>query len=426
MPPLLRTIIEFFYKPKWQRDALAFEKAAKRFINYKRDLLPEGRIGEIESRIKDLKSAIKNGSKRQSIEACNQLEFSCEASLPNQRKPNAFSENIEVFFVAIAIAIGIRGYITQPFRIPTGSMQPSLNGITGQIINKDEWPPLPIRMIEVATKGRTYFEKILTEDKELLSDKLNDSIIQEQRFNFFTYTKFRFKDGTSISINAPRNLLLDSEVNSGFGLSQKLGIEAELDSYGKKILKIRNRVLPKGTVLASGYSQSGDLIFVDKVSYHFRKPQRGETFVFDTRGIVGVHRQAEANGEQSGGSHYIKRLAGVPGDTLSIGDSDGKLYIDSQVATEYGFRRVMEQKGPYAENKGYELAKIGPLDSVMDRLTLRKDTKNPLMEEYAALGDNTDNSLDSRYWGTVKEYNLVGPALFSLWPFATGHWGVIE
>jgi signal peptidase I len=52
-------------------------------------------------------------------------------------------------------------------------------------------------------------------------------------------------------------------------------------------------------------------------------------------------------------------------------------------------------------------------------------TSNPAMREYAALGDNTTNSLDSRYWGPVKQFNIIGPASFALWPF-TAHWGNIE
>jgi signal peptidase I len=46
--------------------------------------------------------------------------------------------------------------------------------------------------------------------------------------------------------------------------------------------------------------------------------------------------------------------------------------------------------------------------------------------EFFALGDNSTDSLDSRYWGSVKQYNLVGPAFISLWPFNSGHWGLIK
>ncbi|MED5417842.1 MAG: signal peptidase I, partial [Verrucomicrobiota bacterium] len=191
--------------------------------------------------------------------------------------------------------------------------------------------------------------------------------------------------------------------------------------------------------IASGYTTSGDLVLVDKVSYNFRRPRRGEVFVFDTRGIKGI--QERSDNPQGAGSHYIKRLVGMPGDNLQIVGSD--LYIDDNPAEEKKIRQVMRGEGSHENWPGYQLAasegRIGWqrfLDDPEDVLALksREDQletgmdpiEATLRREYAAMGDNTRNSLDSRYWGQVREYNLVGPALLALWPFGSGHWGLIK
>ncbi len=146
---------------------------------------------------------------------------------------------------------------------------------------------------------------------------------------------------------------------------------------------------------------TGDQLFVDRVSYHFVRPEVGEGFVFRTGNIPQLARQ-------SGDQYYIKRLVGVPGDTLRIEDHTlfrngrpitGSPAFDKNARQEeryVGYR----QEGAFLD--GAEV-KIGP-------------------DEYMALGDNSANSYDGRYWGTVPAKDIVGRPLFIYYPF-TKRWG---
>ena len=84
----------------------------------------------------------------------------------------------------------------------------------------------------------------------------------------------------------------------------------------------------------------------------------------------------------------IKRVIGLPGETIEI--RDGEIYIDEVLMPEdYG----------YCETSDY------------DKVTLEDD-------EYFILGDNRLISKDSRYFGPVKKNDLMGEAVFRLWPFS--------
>jgi len=137
------------FTPKWKKEAKLLYKGAHKFLNYKRDLLPEERIEEIESRRADLLQAMKDGDREACTKAEKQLTNCCEKALPTYHRPNWMEENLEVFFVAIVVALGIRAYYLQPFRIPTGSMQPTLNGITGEYKDRDDFPLLRKQLEEV-------------------------------------------------------------------------------------------------------------------------------------------------------------------------------------------------------------------------------------------------------------------------------------
>jgi len=402
------------FKPRWKKEALLLMKGSKKFLHYKRDLLKPDRIDEIESRRSDLKAAIKEKNLDAVKETSKQLRNTCEKSLAHYRQPDWLQENIEVFWVAIVVALGIRAYFLQPFRIPTGSMQPSLNGIVATSTHEVEgWekPWIGERVLDFATSGRSY-ENIVAE-KDLTIRRFEDAT-----FFLFSRTRVHFTDGSSVVIGCPEN-----EVQ-------------RIETIGKHFRRLGNKTVlasgphyRKGDPIFQGYLTSGDLVLVDKMSYHFRQPKRGESFVFDTRDIPTDDRGPMSS--QSGGTHYIKRLAAVPGDTIQI--KEPKLWINGSIAKEATLRRVMSQepdsKGePYT---GYENPeKGGRFSGFSDSnftVTLEdKPEKGSNYREFYALGDNSTSSLDSRYWGSVKQYNLVGPALFSLWPFTSGHWGVIE
>ncbi len=407
------------FKPRWKKEAIHLYKGAKKFLHYKRDLLEPDRIDEIESRRADLLATVKAGDREKTREASGQLRATCEGALPKAEAQGWFEENVEVIFVDIVIALGLRAYILQPFRIPTGSMQPTLNGIIATPLPKAMWPSLPTRVVEGVLRGRSYVRVVNDRDRQVAvrphpadPTKMQADIRNYQFWHFFSRSAIFFTDGSKLRLPAPQSQV------SLIGLTKAWQTARE-----------NHNVLPAGTVVCEGTVDAGDLVLVDKISYHFRRPNRGEVFVFDTRGIWGIHHQHGDMADQSAGTHYIKRLCGVAGDSLSI--KRPNLYVDGRIAKESGIQRVAQHKGPYSLNPGYQLAspanyKGTPyLDKLGKTLNLRADAP-PGMREYAALGDNTGNSLDSRYWGQVKEYNLVGPALFVLWPATQGHWGLVD
>ncbi|MFD0892941.1 signal peptidase I [Luteolibacter ambystomatis] len=421
------------FTPKWKKEALLLVKGARKFVNYKRDLLKPDRIDEIESRRQDLLEAIKAKDLPKVEAASKQLRGTCENSLKGQQPPSWWEENVEVMFVAIVIALGLRTYVLQPFRIPTGSMQPTLNGIIGKPVLEKDWPALPTRLTESVLRGRSYVKEVAERPLQIQVVKQETGwycpqLVDTQFLHFFSRSEFQLPGGV-LRMPAPASQIYQAGFND---LVDRLIPNSASFVPGMGA----NLTIPAGSTLCEGTIDAGDLVLVDRVSYHFRKPTRGEVFVFDTRGITGTKQPAKKGhdeDEQADGTHYIKRLAAVPGDKLAIFPPN--ILINGKVASEPGFEHVytlplwdQALNAPSPTVKGYSFAK-GRAGAVLTgpgkEIDLKIDTA-PGMREYCALGDNSGNSLDSRYWGTVKEFNLVGPALFSLWPITTRHWGFIR
>ncbi|PKK91546.1 MAG: signal peptidase I [Candidatus Wallbacteria bacterium HGW-Wallbacteria-1] len=135
----------------------------------------------------------------------------------------------------------------------------------------------------------------------------------------------------------------------------------------------------------------GDRIIVNKFIYKFVPPNRGDVVVFKY--------------PQMPSKDFIKRIVGRPGDTLKI--RDGALHVDSHDGK--GFIKIDE---PYIKGRIEDgILRDGfTRMSLLDHLTLGSD-------EYFVMGDNRQNSEDSRYWGPLKEKFIKGKAIVVYWPF---------
>lgn len=131
---------------------------------------------------------------------------------------------------------------------------------------------------------------------------------------------------------------------------------------------------------------NGDHLIVDKISYRFRDPERYDIVVFPYR--------LEEN------TYYIKRIIGLPGETVQI--VDGYVYINGVQLDEHYGNEIMEKPGIAAEP-----------------VTLGED-------EYFVLGDNRNNSQDSRTAsvGVIHRDEILGRAWVRIWPLSD--FGVIK
>lgn len=124
---------------------------------------------------------------------------------------------------------------------------------------------------------------------------------------------------------------------------------------------------------------SGEYLIVDQVSYYFNQPSRGEVIIFKY--------------PRDPSKYFIKRVVGEPGDTVTI--ENGVITIQNEAYPD-GF--TIDES--YAEP-----TPLGP--KVIEKLGDR---------EYFVMGDNRDESSDSRSWGVLQKEKIVGRALIRLFP----------
>lgn len=160
-----------------------------------------------------------------------------------------------------------------------------------------------------------------------------------------------------------------------------IGLSAIL-AFGIRTFVAEARYIPSGsmepTLQGSTDRWQADQIIVDKVSYRFHNPARGDIVVFSP---------TEALERQNFHDAFIKRVIGLPGETVEV--KSGRVYVDGKPLKENYIEEAPQyQWGP----------RTVPADS------------------YLVLGDNRNNSYDSHYWGFVPREKIIGRAIIRFWP----------
>jgi signal peptidase I len=368
---------------KTVRQATAMHKHVRKLLNHQRDLLAPQAVAVVDAAILELRRAVAKGADK---EALHQQMEALDAAANKWLKPYphaAWRENVEVLLVALTVAMGIRTFFLQPFKIPTGSMQPTLWGVTSTnlIQQPDIKFPTGLAAVKAWFAGVSYLHKVAA------------------------------ADGTLTAVDAPfRILIFNIWQTLVAGQSYTLWLPPD---YGVVPLEKRADLAPgqffrKGDDILKLQVGAGDHVFIDRLTYNFRVPKRGEIIVFETKGINGLPQD----------QFYIKRLVALGGETVQIGE-DRHLRINGQ---------RLDASTPHFENVYSFNPKEPPQDSkysghVFTPFLAPQFADKPegvvvAPGHYMVMGDNTMNSLDSRAWGDFPASNVIGKSFFVYWPIS--------
>jgi signal peptidase I len=426
-------VFGFFFSTerKMRENARNWLQLADKILQYRRDQLTGAQAQGLREKTADLQLKLRQradaGKLKLGIES---LEGVLQQVGGTFYPKSAMVENVEFFLVAAIIVLGIRTYFVQPFKIPTNSMWPSYYGMTPQVFKQRAEEPgvlamgarllafgaRPHRMDAPAdgevqipllgserrgwvhsriVPGRAWlvFPTKVREYTLLVGDEpVNVRVPLDFDFDWLAYDAF-FSRGESYTPEG-----FQAEVNRRDGAREI--VDHVVD--GEVLHCIRTgRHVKAGDRVLSFDVMTGDQLFVDRLSYHFVRPSVGSGFVFRTGNIPGI---VETYGDQ----YYVKRLVGEPGDTLAI--KNYRLYRNGgPIAGAAAFEKNALRQGSYVGYRNVGSLGVGQTMAVPPH-------------SFLALGDNSANSQDGRYWGYVPDKDVIGRPLWIYYPF-TRRWG---
>jgi signal peptidase I len=402
-PPGSRAAVALrWFLSKTVREASAMRKHVHRMLCAQRDILSPQAVSSVSAALREMQTAIRSGVAKTDLrKQMDELEEAANKWL--KPYPNAqWRENVEVFLVALAVAMGIRTFFVQPFKIPTGSMQPTLFGVTSENLLKQPDFQMPTGLKRV----REWFEGVSYIDVKTKASGTLDGITPPVGIRIINFWQKVYIGGVAHTIWFPPD----------YG-------QGQLGDQHRAALQLGRRY-EKGDQVIRLKVQAGDHLFVDRLTYNFRQPTRGEIIVFQTAGIQPLPQD----------QFYIKRLVALGGERVQIGD-DRHLRINGDrldSGTKY-FENVYSfvpgappRDSQYSGHVNQTVADAYRVPGMLAPLFPNENAVQTISpNSYMVMGDNTVNSFDSRGWGEFPASNVIGKSFFVYWPitsrFGWGH-----
>lgn len=403
---------------KLKKRALDLIRMGDKVYHYRKDILPISDLQTLSDTTAQLELLYKNklASDRE-LEDTLEQQHEILVKTGGKIYPNRFlSENLETILVVAIVIIAFRIFFFQPFVIPTNSMYPTYSGMQSQTYEVGEKSPGLIK--KVASKllrGGSHYEIVAQNDGEILipinykTQSIDYRIVPGRKWFVFPALKKQFVfyiDTVPHQIKVPAEFNLDQAVIDAFSITRNK--HKRYERRGNQIL-LKTGIQAKRNKPALQFDiLMGDALFVNRMWYHFAKPKSGDAIVFRTADFMLRDDYPENVGEDK---FYIKRLTGEPGQTLEV--IDYRLYQDGEPASgAKAFEKNANQEGEYPGYRNRKLLTEGKTFTVPE-------------DHYFAMGDNSTNSKDSRYFGPVPKKNIIGAASFIYYPF-TKRWGPAE
>jgi signal peptidase I len=393
---------------KQKKVAKELLQSARKVYDYRRDLIPEGRLAELDKAASEVEGLMRDKATKEAplVAAIDQLDTLLR-KIGGKIYPKTFwNDNLEVALVAAIIVIGIRTFFFQPFIIPTNSMYPTYSGMKAVVYeDKNDAPSMLAKTFRFLTLGAKH--KALIAQNGGAVQLVNVRQVKGKKW-FFLPTVLN--EYTLLVGGVPHKILLPADFDISSAIEESF---PNWDGVGGNL----NASVSAGETILRFDITLGDALFVDRLSYHFKRPEAGDPFVFRTGEIPGI----EGGAGNVVDKYYIKRIGGVGGESLEI--KNGALLVNGEPRSEVeAFELNERQEGDY---KGYVYPTQNDPSNPPQLLTAPGVTAELPTGTFVALGDNSANSLDSRYWGYVPEKSVIGKAIFIYYPF-TKRWGLAE